>query len=143
MADDHRDCLLASYADMGEAMVIQNVLETEGIRCRMLDLDNVPPHLFGMPGAAGRSVGLWVSGADVDRARSLLTTLGSTETTVDAAALEAEALAAIEEGPGEPEPGPEAPPARPAPVRRAAGVPGPLIALIAAVIALLAWLALG
>jgi hypothetical protein len=94
MADASRDRLLASYADMGEAMVIQNLLEAEGIRCRIMDLDNVPAHLFGILGPISRSVGVWVAEPELERAVSLLSTLGAVETRIDEEALAAEALAA-------------------------------------------------
>ena len=93
MAEDLRDCLLASYADMGEAMVAQNVLEVGGVSCRIGDLAHIPSHLFGMAGGLGRSVGLWVLDIDVERASSLLATgmVG-----IDEAALISEALATAE-----------------------------------------------
>jgi hypothetical protein len=99
MTDDARDRLLASYAEMGEAMVIQNVLESEGIACRVGDLDNLPAHTFGILGWTGRSVGIWVAERDVERAKGLLVTLGSPETGVDEEALAAEALRAAPDGP--------------------------------------------
>jgi hypothetical protein len=95
MPDDLRERMLASYADLGEAMVVQNVLETGGVPCRVADLGNLPSHVVGMPGGMNRSMGLWVLEADVDRARELLATLGSTEHGVDEEALAAEALAAV------------------------------------------------
>lgn len=94
MADDLGERLLASYADLGEAMVIQNVLETEGIPCRIADLAQLPSHVFGMGGTLGRSVGLWVLEVDAERAVSLLAALGAPETAVNEEALTAEALAA-------------------------------------------------
>jgi hypothetical protein len=93
MADDLRERLLASYADLGQAMVIQNVLETEGIPCRVGDLADLPAHVLGIAGGMRRSVGLWVLEADVERATTLLATLGAPEA-IDEEALAAEALAA-------------------------------------------------
>lgn len=94
MADDLRERLLASYADLGEAMVIQNVLEASGVPCRVADLGHIPAHMFGIAGALGRSVGIWVLEADVERAASLLATMGASESGVDEEALAAEAMAA-------------------------------------------------
>jgi Putative prokaryotic signal transducing protein len=87
-----RECLLASYAHMGEAMIAQNVLEAAGVPCRVGDLANIPSHLFGIAGAMGRSVGLWVLEIDLERATKLLES-GVTEN-VDEDALAAEAMAA-------------------------------------------------
>ncbi|MBI5069973.1 MAG: DUF2007 domain-containing protein [Deltaproteobacteria bacterium] len=94
MGDDLRERLLASYADMGQAMVVQSVLEIEGIACRIADLGELPSHTFGMAGGLHRSVGLWVLEPEAERARSLLAELGSAEGAVDEEALAAEALAA-------------------------------------------------
>jgi hypothetical protein len=102
MADDLRERLLASYAHTGEAMVIQNVLEAGGVPCRVADLEHLPSHMFGMAGALGRSVGLWVLEVDVDRATSLLATMATTDGGVDEEALAAEALAAAAPGSGKP-----------------------------------------
>jgi hypothetical protein len=103
MADDLRERLLASYADMGEAMVVQNVLQAGGVPCRVADLGHVPSHMFGMAGGLGRSVGLWVLEVDVERATTLLATLGATDGGVDEEALTAEALAAAPRGSESPE----------------------------------------
>jgi hypothetical protein len=108
MAGNLRERLLASYADLGEAMVIQNVLEAGGVPCRVADLAQVPSHLFGIAGALGRSVGLWVLEADVDRATSLLATMATAGSGVDEEALEREALAAAPVG-AEPRTEPPAP----------------------------------
>ncbi|HET9599685.1 MAG TPA: DUF2007 domain-containing protein [Anaeromyxobacteraceae bacterium] len=118
-APEMRETLLASYADLGEAMVIENVLEAEGIPCRVADLAQLPAHTLGIGGRYGRSVGLWVLEADLERARSVLATLGAPEHAVDEEALAAAAEAAT---PGEP-PEPEAPPHAPEPpqARRPAG----------------------
>ena len=94
MADALRERLLASCADAGEAMVIQSVLEANGVPCRVADLANVPAHMFGMPGALNRAVGVWVLEGDVERATSLLATLGAPESGVDEEALAVEAMAA-------------------------------------------------
>jgi len=94
MTPTAREVLLASYADQGEAMVVQNVLETAGVPCRVGDLAHVPAHMFGIAGAMGRSVGIWVGEADVERARAVLDEMGGVEHGVDPHALEAEALAA-------------------------------------------------
>lgn len=115
MADDLRERLLASYAETGEAMVVQNVLETEGIPCRVADLAQLPRHVFGMAGALGRSVGVWVLEVDAERAKELLATLGTAEAGVDEEALVAEALAAASSSPEE-EPARAGPPARARPL---------------------------
>lgn len=94
MGDDLRERLLASYPDMGQAMVVQNVLESEGIACRIADLGELPSHAFGMAGGLRRSVGLWVLELEAERARSLLAELDSADGAVDEEALAAEALAA-------------------------------------------------
>lgn len=98
MADDLRERLLTTYAHMGEAMVVQNVLQAGGVPCRVADLAHVPSHMLGVAGAMGRSVGLWVLEVDVERATSLLAALATTEARVDEDALAAEALGAA--GPG-------------------------------------------
>jgi putative signal transducing protein len=98
MAEELRERLLASYAGMGEAMVVQNVLEAGGVPCRLADLEQLPSHMLGMAGGLGRSVGLWVLEADVERATALLGTLAATGAGVDEEALEAEALAAAPAG---------------------------------------------
>ncbi len=130
MAHALRECLLASYADAGEAMVIQTVLEANGVPCRVGDLANVPSHLFGIGGAAGRSLGLWVLEADAERATSLLATLGAPES-VDEEALAAEATAAAAP------PAREAGAARRAPWRASAARPRwPLRAAFASLVVL-------
>ncbi len=145
MADDLRERLLASCADMGEAMVIQNVLQAGGVPCRVADLAHIPSHMFGIAGALGRSVGLWVLEVDVERATSLLATLAATGGAVDEEALAAEALAAAAPGTEEPETETEqvvAPErARPA---SASAAQSPrfaraMLAFLAALAALLAW----
>lgn len=93
MGDDLRERLLASYADLGEALVIQNVLETEGIPCRVGDLANLPAHVLGIAGGMRRAVGLWVLESDAERATALLAELGAPDA-VDEEALAVEALAA-------------------------------------------------
>ena len=107
VGDDLRERLLASYADLGEAMVIQNVLEAEGIASRVEDLGHVPDHVFGIAGALKRSVGLYVLEVDVDRAGALLATLGAPENAVDEEALRAQAEAAVLRA--EESPAPESP----------------------------------
>src|SRR5512140_1405323 len=92
MGDPLRERLLASYADLGEALVVQNVLETEGIPCRVGDLANLPAHVLGIAGGMRRSVGLWVLESDAERATALLAELGAPEA-IDDEALAAEALA--------------------------------------------------
>jgi hypothetical protein len=105
MADEMRERLLASYGDMGEAMVVQTVLEAGGVPCRIADLADLPRHMFGILGAMDRSVGLWVLEADVERATALLGTMETTESGVDEEALAAEALtAAAPAGAGPQEP---------------------------------------
>jgi len=94
MTESARDELLRSFPDMGSALMAQNVLEAEGLHCRLNDLANVPAHALGIWGGMGRSVGLWVRDVDVERANELLQTMGSAEAPVNAADLEAEALAA-------------------------------------------------
>jgi hypothetical protein len=94
MSDDLRERLLASYADVGEAMVIQSLLEAEGIACRVADLAQIPSHMLGIAGSLNRSVGLYVLESDVERATSLLATLAAPENAVDEEALAAEAEAA-------------------------------------------------
>jgi Putative prokaryotic signal transducing protein len=143
MADDLRERLLASYAHMGEAMVIQNVLETGGVPCRVADLSEVPRHMFGIAGSLGRSVGLWVLEADVERATSLLASMEVTGGGVDEEALAAEALAAPAPESVEPErvPGDATARARRGPGSEA-GLPWSVRAVLAfavALAALLAW----
>lgn len=140
MADGLRERLLASYAHMGEAMVIQNVLEAGGVPCRVADLGHVPSHMFGIAGALGRSVGLWVLEVDVERATSLLATLATTDGGVDEETLAAEALAAAVPGSREREAQPAVAPVRPA---RASAARSPwfvraTFVLVAALVALLA-----
>lgn len=103
MPDDLGERLLASYAGMSEAMVVQSVLEAGGVPCRVADLAHVPDHVFGVAGGLGRSVGVWVLEADVERATALLATLAATDGGVDEEALAAEALAAAPPGRVEPE----------------------------------------
>jgi hypothetical protein len=86
------ELMLASFADMGEAMVVQNVLEAGGVPCRIADLANLPRHVFGIAGAAGRPVGIWILEVDAERARALLADLDTGATGVDEDALAAEAL---------------------------------------------------
>ncbi len=97
MRADLGERLLASYADLGEAMVAKSFLEAQGIPCRTDDLANLASHALGIAGSLGRSVGLWVLEADVERAVSLLAGATS-ENLVDEDALAAEAIAAGEEG---------------------------------------------
>ncbi len=99
MTDASRERLLASYGDMGQAMVVQNALETSGVPCRIGNLAGVPNHLLGVFGMAGRSVGVWVLEADAERAASLLATLEANGGSVDEEALAAEAMAAAPEPP--------------------------------------------
>lgn len=94
MLEPSRDRLLASYADMGEAMVVQNVLQTGGVTSRLADLAQVPSHMFGIAGALNRSVGLWVREDDVERACALLATMQEAGAGLDEDELTAEALAA-------------------------------------------------
>ncbi len=109
MGDDLREQLLASYPDAGQAMVVQSVLEAEGIACRIADLGELPSHTFGMAGGLHRSVGLWVLAPEAERARELLAELGSPEGAVDEEALAAEALAAPPPGSQAAEPEPAQP----------------------------------
>lgn len=136
MTDEVRERLLASYGDMGEAMVVQNVLEAGGVPCRMADLADLPRHMFGILGAMDRSVGLWVLEADVERATALLATMGTTETGVDEEMLAAEALAAAPPD-GPPAPGQEPGPS-PRPAGRTRGPPSIARAALALVVAGLA-----
>jgi len=94
MSDSSRDRLLASYGDMGEAMVVQNVLQAGGVSCRLVDLAQVPSHMFGIAGGLNRSVGLWVREDDVERASALLASLQKAGADLDEDELTAEALAA-------------------------------------------------
>lgn len=141
MADGLRERLLASYADMGEAMVVQNVLQAGGVPCRLADLGHIPSHMFGMAGALGRSIGLWVLEVDAERATSLLATLGATGGGVDEEALAAEALAAAPPGGEEPEEEQLVAPARERPTAIGAARPPWLVramfALVVVVAALL------
>jgi putative signal transducing protein len=123
---------------MGEAMVVQNVLQAGGVPCRIADLEQIPTHMLGMAGALGRSVGLWVLEPDVERATSLLATMATTDAGVDEEALEAEALSARpgrEEADGEPA---RLRPAR-ANVARSPWFVRPVVVLVAGAVALLAW----
>jgi hypothetical protein len=86
--------MLASYADRGEAMAIQTVLEAHGIPSSLEDFERMPSHVFGIAGAIGRSVALYVLEVDAERASTLLSTLGAPENAVDEEALAAEAEAA-------------------------------------------------
>ncbi len=142
MPDDLRERLLATYAGMGEAMVVQNVLEAGGVPCRVADLENIPSHVFGLAGALGRSVGLWVLEADVERACSLLATLGTADSGVDEEALAAEALAAAAPGSDAPDDERVVAPvrARPAPAR-AGHSPWLVRATFAFLVVVAAWLA--
>jgi hypothetical protein len=84
--------MLASYPDMNPALVAQNLLESEGIPCRVSDLANLPQYVLGLAGGLSRPVGLWVLEDDADRASALLATLAS-DGPVDEEALTAAALA--------------------------------------------------
>jgi len=143
MADRIREHLLASCADTGEAMVLKSVLEANGVLCRIGDLAGVPAHLFGIAGAAGRSVGVWVLEGDVERATSLLATLGTPESGVDEEALAAEAIAAAAPPSAEAEPEPVIARARPSPPVAGARPSGRLgrsiLASLMVLAALLAW----
>ncbi len=79
MADPARERLLASYGDLGEAMVAENVLHAGGVACRVGDLAGLPSHLLGSLGGLNRSVGIWVLEADVARAHSVLATMRPAE----------------------------------------------------------------
>ncbi len=103
MADRRRERLLATCADRGEAMVIESVLEANGVICRVGDLAGVPAHMFGIAGAAGRSVGVWVLETEVERATLLLATLGTPGSGMDEEALAAEAVSAAAPLAGAPE----------------------------------------
>jgi hypothetical protein len=135
MADDLGELLLASFADMGEAMVVQNVLEAGGMPCRIGDLANVPRHVFGIAGALGRPVGLWVLEANAERARALLADMKSGTGGIDEEALAAEALGAAPVTAGGA--GPPGPAARdPSPGASAGRLPRVVTAAIAAVVVL-------
>ncbi len=97
MSDGTRERLLASYGDMGHAMVVQNALESGGVPCRVGDLAGVPNHMLGMFGMAGRSIGVWVLEADAEQAAALLATLEGGDGGLDEDALAAEAMAAAPE----------------------------------------------
>ena len=97
MPEPLRELLLASYADMGEAMVVRSVLEARGVTCRIGDLANLPTHVFGIAGGLRRSVGLYVLETDVERASAVLAS-GMSENEVDEEALAAAAMAAAPEG---------------------------------------------
>lgn len=118
--DPLRERMLASYAELGEAMVHQNVLEAEGIPCRVADLARFHDHMLGVAGGLGRSVGLWVLEADAERAASILATLGSGEGAVDEEALATEAMAA-----GSTARTPDEPPVREGPAPPGARASGP------------------
>ncbi len=94
MADPVRERLLASYGDLGEAMVAENVLHAGGVACRTGDLAGLPSHLLGSLGGINRSVGIWVLETDVERAVTLLAEMEAAGSAVDEDALAAEALAA-------------------------------------------------
>jgi Putative prokaryotic signal transducing protein len=132
VADDVRERLLASYAHMGEAMVVQNVLQAGGVPCRIADLEQIPTHVLGMAGALGRSVGLWVLEMDVERATSLLSTMAATDAAVDEEALAAEALSATAPAPARVRPARTSVAPSPWFVR-------PMVVLVAGMAALLAW----
>lgn len=94
MPDDLREQLLASYPDVGPAMIAQSVLESGGVPCRIYDLAGLPPQVFGMMGAHARPVGLWVLDVNAERAAAMLAAAGADGAVVDEDALAAEALAA-------------------------------------------------
>ena len=131
------ELLLASFADMGEAMVVQNVLEAGEVPCRVADLANLPRHVFGIAGAAGRPVGIWILEVDAERARALLADMDTSATGVDEEALAAEALGVAKagaEGEGE---GPGAGAGRSSsPSERAGRLPSVVTAVIAALVAI-------
>jgi hypothetical protein len=101
MADPDLERLLASYGDLGEAMVAENVLRSGGVPCRVGDLAGLPSHLLGSLGGINRSVGIWVLETDVQRAVALLADMEAVGTALDEEALAAEAMAAVP--PGAPE----------------------------------------
>lgn len=94
MPDDLREQLLASYPDVGPAMVAQSVLESGGVPCRIYDLAGLPQQVFGMMGAHARPVGLWVLNVNAERAAAMLAEAGAEGAVVDENELAAEALAA-------------------------------------------------
>jgi hypothetical protein len=85
--------LLASFGDMGEALVAQSILEAGGVPCRVGDLAGLPKDLYGMIGSLGRIAGIWVLAVDVERATALLAEMRESGP-IDDAALAAEAMAA-------------------------------------------------
>jgi hypothetical protein len=91
MGDDVRERLLASYGDMGQAMVAQSVLESGGVPCRVGDLAGLPGHLMGSLGGINRSVGVWVLEPDVERATAMLAATETADGGVDEEALAAAA----------------------------------------------------
>ncbi|HEU4384723.1 MAG TPA: DUF2007 domain-containing protein [Anaeromyxobacteraceae bacterium] len=141
MADRLREHLLATFADRGAAMVIESVLEANGVPCRVGDVAGIPAHMLGIAGAAGRSVGVWVLEQDAERATSLLATMEAPGSGVDEEALAAEAMAAPPPH-DTPEPGQVVAPARASPpVGRAGRSPWPraVFASLAVLAALAAW----
>jgi hypothetical protein len=136
MADDLRERLLASFGDMGEAMVAQNVLDSAGVPCRVADLAGLPSHMMGTLGGINRSVGIWVLEPDVERAVAMLAAPGASGSGVDEEALTAEALAAAP--PDEPAQEPFASPSqRAAEARHAPGIGRVALVVVVSTVAVL------
>jgi hypothetical protein len=135
--DDLREQLLASYADFGEAMVTQNLLEAEGIPCRVADLSGVPDSVLGIAGRFHRSYGLYVLDVDAERACTLLATLSATENALSDEALAAEAAASASPSQEYEERGRAPVRSQAHPARAARPLWGALLAAIAVIAALL------